>query len=154
MAQNPWLGLNSYFGQPVLPFILRSWDLGTRTGIPRRGGWHLPQSTWQRRESLSGHRTHSPIFDFYQPKGLFTWREEDSSTRKILSGGVNLAPNVFSIQFTRDKKNKQWREPVVQLLKDDSYKLILLFLLHLVTTSAEISACEANEKLFRLLGSS
>ena len=35
--------------------------------------------------------------------GLFTWREEDSSTGKILEGGLSIATYVFCIQFTCER---------------------------------------------------
>ena len=42
----------------------------------------------KRRPSISALLNHTP--GGRETKGLFTWREEDPSTRKILEGGITL----------------------------------------------------------------
>ena len=52
------------------------------------------------RQFTQNHHSHQKICSQSENRRLFTWREEDPQTRKILKGGSSQRHNVFCIRFT------------------------------------------------------
>ena len=52
------------------------------------------------RQFTQNHHSHQKICSQSESRRLFTWREEDPQTRKILKGGSSQRHNVFCIRFT------------------------------------------------------
>ena len=85
--------------------------------------------------------------DLPRDRNFLPKRKEDPRTRKILA--PTFARKILVLGTKKKKKNM-----AAAGRSAAQGRLLPFFPFHLVTTSADISACKANETFFRLLGSS